>query len=83
MIDSLDYSLEDYLRDKRVHVGPHGQVWVSVREAARLLRVTRQCIYNWAREGRLTLYKAGTRTLLRRDEVLSLPAREGQRASTR
>lgn len=34
---------------------------LTINEAARRLRVTRQCIYNWHNEGRLELVKIGKR----------------------
>ena len=46
-------------------------------EAADYLRVSRDTIYRWAREGRLTLYKLGKLTRLKRSELDKLIAPKG------
>lgn len=43
--------------------------WLTVAEAANYLRVSRDTIYRWARQGKLTLYKLGSLTRLRRSEL--------------
>jgi len=53
------------------------QGWLTVAEAADYLRVSRDTIYRWAREGRLTLYKLGKLTRLKRSELDKLIAPKG------
>ena len=52
--------------------------WLTVAEAADYLRVSRDTIYRWAREGRLTLYKLGSLTRLKRSELDSLIVPKGR-----
>lgn len=54
--------------------------WLTVSEAADYLRVSRDTIYRWAKQGKLVLYKVGgTATRVRRSdlEALARPARTG------
>jgi excisionase family DNA binding protein len=50
--------------------------YISVKGAAGLLTVSQVSIRRWLREGRLKKFKAGSRTLVRRQDVLGL-VREG------
>lgn len=44
--------------------------WISVKEAAHYLKVGKATIYRWAREGKLTLYQFGKRTVrVKRSEI--------------
>ena len=45
--------------------------FVTVDEAAEILRSARQRVYDLCSNGRLTRVKDGSRTLLRRDEILA------------
>lgn len=36
--------------------------WLTVKEAAERLKVSRVTLYRWAREGRLAIYKFGPKT---------------------
>jgi excisionase family DNA binding protein len=46
--------------------------WMSLAEAAAYLRVGLSTVRDWLRDGRLTRYKAGARTLLDRRELDAL-----------
>lgn len=47
--------------------------WLTVAEAAEYLRVSRDTIYRWAKQGKLVLYKvAGTATRVRRSDLDAL-----------
>lgn len=46
--------------------------WLTVVEAADYLRVSRDTIYRWAKQGKLTLYKLGGLTRVRQSELDSL-----------
>jgi len=46
--------------------------YIAVREAAVLLRLSEISIRRYLTQGRLRRFKAGSRTLLRRDDVLAL-----------
>lgn len=46
--------------------------WLTVAEAAAYLRVSRDTIYRWAREGKITLYKLGKLTRIKRSELEGL-----------
>ncbi|MGQ9734805.1 MAG: helix-turn-helix domain-containing protein [Candidatus Bipolaricaulia bacterium] len=48
--------------------------WLTVAEAADYLRVSRDTVYRWAREGRITLYKLGGLTRLKHRELEALIA---------
>jgi excisionase family DNA binding protein len=50
--------------------------FLSVREAGDLLRIAKQSIHRYIRLGKLKKFKVGSRTLIRRDDVLAL-VREG------
>jgi excisionase family DNA binding protein len=50
--------------------------FLSVREGADLLRLGKQSIHRYIRSGKLKKFKVGSRTLVRRDDVLAL-VREG------
>jgi len=54
--------------------------WLTVAEAADYLRVSRDTIYRWARQGKLTLYKLGKLTRLKRSELddLIIPKEEAE-----
>ncbi len=43
--------------------------YITVAEAAKLLKVTKVCIYNWARKGIIKPLKAGNRTLFSKAEI--------------
>lgn len=44
--------------------------WLTDSEAAKYLRVSRDTIYRWAKQGKLTLYKiAGTATRVRKRDL--------------
>ncbi|MEJ7662970.1 MAG: helix-turn-helix domain-containing protein [Hymenobacter sp.] len=44
---------------------------LSIREAAELLGVTVQTVHEWKRVGRLSYHKLGSRSYLKRAEVLA------------
>lgn len=47
--------------------------WLTVAEAAEYLRVSRDTIYRWAKQGKLVLYKVGgTTTRLRKKDLDAL-----------
>ena len=47
--------------------------WLTVAEAAEYLRVSRDTIYRWAKQGKLVLYKVGgTATRVRRRDLDAL-----------
>lgn len=47
--------------------------WLTVREAADYLRVSRDTIYRWAKQGKLVLYKVGgTATRVRKSDLDAL-----------
>jgi excisionase family DNA binding protein len=46
--------------------------FMSIKTAAGLLTVSQVSIRRWIREGRLTKFKCGSRTLLKRADVLGL-----------
>ncbi len=49
------------------------QEWLTVAEAAAYLRLSRDTIYRWARQGKLRLYKiAGTATRVRKSGLDAL-----------
>ena len=73
LLAQIGYRVEDYAREKGLLPEDDREVWISVSDAARVLSVTRQCIYKWLAENRLRQFKIGSRTLLRRDEVLAFP----------
>jgi excisionase family DNA binding protein len=50
--------------------------FLSVMEAAALLRIAKQSIHRYIRLGKIKKYKVGARTLIRRDDALAL-VREG------
>jgi excisionase family DNA binding protein len=56
-----------------------GEGWLTVAEGADYLKVSRDTIYRWAREGRLKLYKLGKLTRLKQSELEALiaPKEEG------
>ena len=44
--------------------------WLTIPEASGYLKVTRATLYRWARQGKLRLYKLGTRaTRVRRSDL--------------
>ena len=43
--------------------------YVTVAEAAKALKVTRACIYNWIRKGVIKPLKAGNRTLFSKADI--------------
>ena len=44
--------------------------WLTIPEASSYLKVTRTTLYRWARQGRLRLYRLGTRaTRVRRSDL--------------
>jgi excisionase family DNA binding protein len=54
---------------------PQGE-WLTITEAAQYLRVSRDTIYRWAKQGKLPLYKVGgtaTRVRKRDLDVLATP----------
>lgn len=51
--------------------------WLTVAEAANYLKVSRDTIYRWAREGKLALYKLGKLTRLKKSELEALIAPKG------
>ncbi len=55
-----------------------GEEWLSVAEAAAYLKVSRDTIYRWARQGKLTLYKLGGLTRLKRSELEALIVPKGE-----
>jgi excisionase family DNA binding protein len=57
---------------KSIPEGP----FLSVREAADLLRIGKQSIHRYLRLGKLKKFKVGSRTLIRHDDLLAL-VREG------
>lgn len=57
---------------KPVPQGP----FLSVREAAELLRIGKQSIHRYLRLGKIKRFKVGSRTIIRREDVLAL-VREG------
>ncbi len=59
------------LRDSFVPEMAFGQAFLSVPEAAALMRAKPQRIYDLLSSGRLTRYKDGRRVLLERSEILS------------
>jgi excisionase family DNA binding protein len=52
--------------------GNRDREWLTVAEAADYLRVSRDTIYRWAKQGKLTLYKLGGLTRLKQRELDSL-----------
>jgi excisionase family DNA binding protein len=49
------------------------QEWLTVAEAAEYLRLSRDTIYRWAKQGKLRLYKiAGTATRVRKSDLDAL-----------
>lgn len=47
--------------------------WLTVADAANYLRVSRDTIYRWAKQGKLVLYKVGgTATRLRKSDLDAL-----------
>jgi excisionase family DNA binding protein len=50
---------------------PQGKELLSLPEAAELLGVTLQTVHEWKRLGRLKYHKLGSRTYLKRSEVLA------------
>jgi excisionase family DNA binding protein len=46
--------------------------WLTVAEAADYLKISRDTIYRWAKQGKLTLYKLGGLTRLRQSELDAL-----------
>jgi excisionase family DNA binding protein len=53
--------------------------WISVKEAALYLKVGKATIYRWAREGKLTLYQFGKRTIrIKRSEIDSMAIPKGE-----
>jgi excisionase family DNA binding protein len=53
-----------------------GSDWLTVAEACAYLRVTRATLYRWARQGRLVLYKLGSRgTRIKRPDLDRLLSR--------
>ena len=60
--------------------------WLTVAEAADYLRVSKDTIYRWAKQGKLTLYKLGKLTRLKRselDELVTPKPKEGAAHGTK
>jgi excisionase family DNA binding protein len=70
------------LPDRRVATESH---FLTVKEAAELLRCSRQRVYDLLSDGRLTRHKDGSRVLILRAEVIAhvLPSRPQHRTSRR
>jgi excisionase family DNA binding protein len=43
--------------------------FISLDEAAKICNVTRAAIYRWHKTGRVTLYKKGSRTVIKRSDI--------------
>jgi excisionase family DNA binding protein len=65
-------------------------LYVSIKEGAALVRISHWTLRGWLTQGRLRRCKVGGRTLVKREELLSLvcldtsehpPRRKGQRAT--
>jgi excisionase family DNA binding protein len=72
VVEALEQLVDQRVRDRRDGVaGPSGKEppWLSVVEAAELLRCKRQRIDDLLSQGRLSRYKDGARTLVSRSEV--------------
>lgn len=52
--------------------------WMTIAEACQYLRITRSTLYRWAREGRLRLYRMGSRTTrVKRPDLERMASTEG------
>jgi len=43
--------------------------YITLDEAAKICNVTRAAIYRWQKNGRITLYKKGSRTVVKRSDI--------------
>jgi excisionase family DNA binding protein len=43
--------------------------YISLEEAAQICNVTRAAIYRWQKNGRIILYKKGSRTVVKRSDI--------------
>jgi excisionase family DNA binding protein len=72
VVEALEELVDERVRDRLDGVARACEtepVWLSVVEAAELLRCKRQRIDDLLSQGRLSRYKDGSRTLLSRAEV--------------
>lgn len=46
--------------------------FMTLTEAAEILNIDRSAFYRWNKTGKITLYKKGTRTLVKTDDVYRL-----------
>lgn len=77
-IDTAVRALVQALRDELAKVKPANDStdYLSTAEAARVARVSPGTIRRWVRRGELTKHHAGSRVLVRRDELERLMACE-------
>lgn len=63
---------------KRDSISATGEEWLTVAEAAGYLKISRDTIYRWAKQGKLRLYKiAGTVTRVRKSDLDALAKPKG------
>jgi len=68
----LEHIVRAIVRDelsKQRDAKPANDAYLSVAEAAALARVSPGTVRRWVRRGELTRYEAGTRVLVKRDEL--------------
>lgn len=54
------------------------QEWLTIQEAQDRLNVARSTLYRWARRGVLAIYKLGSRTVLRAEDVERMERRASE-----
>jgi excisionase family DNA binding protein len=71
LVAALENLVDERVQERLSIQDGHGPAppWLSVLEAAELLRCKRQRVDDLLSQGRLARYKDGSRTLLRRAEV--------------
>ncbi len=69
LVEAIDQLVEESVRETLATVGAPSSPWLSIVEAAELLRCKRQRVDDLLSQGRLARYKDGSRTLVSRIEL--------------